>query len=431
MKNTDIKLQNQMIYSIYVRNHTSEGTFKAVEQDLDRIKKLGTDIIWFLPIHPIGIKGKKGSLGCPYSIQDYRSVNPEYGTLDDFKHLVQEIHKRNMKCIIDVVYNHTSRDSVLSKEHPEFFYKNENNEMGNKVGDWTDVYDLDYSNHDLWDYLRDTLVYWAQIVDGFRCDVASFIPVEFWKYAQEAVFKVNPDCIWLAESVHLSFGHMARKKGMYAAKDVELYECFDMEYDYDIREVFEKYLEGKYALSHYAQALNFQENMYPSNYNKIRFLENHDTKRFVEYVNEEAPLINYSAMIFFLKGTTLIYAGQEYVNDHTPSLFEIDTINRHTGKNLSGLFNRLSEIQQDILGCDDFFDCDADDENDILVCVRENEQSIKVGIFSLKGNSGDVSIPLENGPYFNEIDGQPVFVVANMVHCDGWPIILNVKKGKR
>ena len=120
---TDTKLQNQVIYSIYVRNHTPEGTFRAVIPDLDRIKALGTDIIWFMPIHPIGVKGKKGSLGCPYANRDYRSVNPCYGTMEDFKLLVDEIHKRGMKCMIDVVYNHTSPDSVLYSEHPDFFYQ--------------------------------------------------------------------------------------------------------------------------------------------------------------------------------------------------------------------------------------------------------------------------------------------------------------------
>lgn len=118
---TDLHLQNQVIYSVYVRAHTPEGTFRAVIPDLDRIKALGTDIIWFLPIHPIGVKGKKGSLGCPYANRDYRTVNPAYGTMDDFKALVDEIHKRGMKCMIDVVYNHTSPDSTLYAAHPEFF----------------------------------------------------------------------------------------------------------------------------------------------------------------------------------------------------------------------------------------------------------------------------------------------------------------------
>ena len=151
-KDTDIWLRQDVIYSIYVRNHTPEGTFNAVIPDLDRIKALGTDIIWLMPIHPIGVKGKKGTLGCPYANRDYRSVNPEYGTMEDFRHLVDEIHARGMKCIIDVVYNHTSPDSTLTVEHPEFFYRKPDGQMGNKVGDWSDVVDLDYNCRELWDY---------------------------------------------------------------------------------------------------------------------------------------------------------------------------------------------------------------------------------------------------------------------------------------
>ena len=421
------KLENQIIYSIYVRNHTEEGTFQSIEKDLDRIQYLGVDILWFLPIHPIGNKGKKGSLGCPYSIQDYRKVNPDYGTLEDFKHLVNEIHKRNMKCIIDVVYNHTSRDSKLLKEHPDYLYKNEKNEFGNKIDDWSDVYDLDYNNKDLWDYQIETLKQWASIVDGFRCDVASFVPLAFWKEAVKQVKTINPDCIWLAESVHAGFGQEARKKGIYSEYDVNLFEAFDIEYEYDIRETFEMVLEGKWDCTNYANALNFQENFYPYPYNKMRFLENHDTKRIIEYVKEEGPLINHTALLYFLKGSTLLNAGQEFVADHTPSLFEKDVIERNTNKDISGLLARLSEIKHNVLSYDDFFEAKVYD-SDIMVCTRENKQAKKVGIFSLKGNAKDVFVDLENGVYINEIDQQPVFVVSNTLHCDGWPMILSKRK---
>ena len=153
----DIALRGKIIYSVYLRNHTEEGTFAALENDLDRIRALGTDVIWLLPIHPIGQLNKKGALGCPYSISDYRGINPEYGTLEDLKHLVGEIHARGMLCIIDVVYNHTSHDSVLFRKHPEYFYRKEDGGFGNRYGDWTDVLDLDYSSAELWDYQIETL----------------------------------------------------------------------------------------------------------------------------------------------------------------------------------------------------------------------------------------------------------------------------------
>ena len=220
-RNTDINLQKQVIYSVYVRAHTEEGTFLSIIPDLDRIKALGTDIIWFMPIHPIGVVGKKGSLGCPYANRDYRSVNPAYGTMEDFKTLTEEIHRRGMKCMIDVVYNHTSPDAVLLQEHPEFYYRDENGNTGNKVGDWADVIDLDYSVPGLWDYQIESLCQWAKIVDGFRCDVASFVPVSFWNMARSFVEKVRPGCIWLGETVHQSFGNLVRREGFGCSRDTE------------------------------------------------------------------------------------------------------------------------------------------------------------------------------------------------------------------
>ena len=420
--NTDPRLQNQVIYSIYVRNHTEEGTFRAVIGDLDRIRALGTDIIWLMPIHPIGVEGKKGTLGCPYANRDYRTVNPAYGTMDDFKALMSEIHARGMKCMIDVVYNHTSPDSVLYAEHPEFFYCGKNGKPGNKMGDWADVIDLDYTNRDLWKYLTDTLVMWAGIVDGFRCDVASFVPLEFWQQARKAVAKVNPDCIWLAETVHLSYGCLARRLGIYSALDFDEFSAFDLEYEYDIREAFDRYLQGKCVLSDYLDRLNVQEGMYPANYNKMRFLENHDQPRICSYVKDERALENFTAYLYFLKGTTLIYAGQEFENDHTPSLFEREPIDRATGRDLSALLHRLYGVKQRF-GCKDWFRADADDENDIAVLQRGSEGRRFVGVFSLKAKSAPVKVDAPDGSYENLIDGSTVVVQDGTLSCEGKPVI--------
>ena len=173
-------LQQAIIYSVFVRNHTPEGTFRALMPDLPRIKELGCDIIWLMPIHPLGVKARKGSLGSPYANRDYRAINPEYGTLEDFEALVDAIHAQGMKCIIDVVYNHTAPDSVLWETHPEWFYHKPDGNPGNRVGDWTDIIDLDYTkDRALWDYQIETLCYWARFVDGFRCDVACSCPSSF------------------------------------------------------------------------------------------------------------------------------------------------------------------------------------------------------------------------------------------------------------
>ena len=424
--NTDLRLQNQVIYSVYVRAHTPEGTFNAVVPDLDRIRALGTDIIWFMPIHPIGAKGKKGSLGCPYANRDYRAVNPEYGTLDDFRKLCDEIRQRGMKVMIDVVYNHTSPDSVLWETHPEFFYKRADGTPGNHVGEWTDVIDLDYQVPELWDYQIESLTQWARIVDGYRCDVASFVPVEFWKRARKAVEAVHPGFIWLAETVHRDFGAYCRSRGMYSARDPEVFEAFDLEYEYDIRLVFDQYLRRETVLSQWTDLLEFQEAVYPENYNKMRFLENHDQPRIASFVKDEKDLVNFTAMLYFLKGSTLIYAGQEWEDTHLPSLFEKEPINRLTGRDLTPLMQELSRIKHDVLDPDDAFFAHAVDSEDIAVMVRLNHKAKKIGVFSLRSRSADVRVDAPDGQYENLVDGSLMTVTGGMIHTEGNPIIFSI-----
>lgn len=430
-KTTDTRLQNQVIYSIYVRVHTTEGTFNAIIPDLDRIKALGTDIIWFMPIHPIGEKGKKGSLGCPYANRDYRAVNPAYGTMLEFRNLCDEIHKRGMKVMIDVVYNHTSPDSVLWETHPEFFYKRPDGTPGNHVGEWSDVIDLDYTVPELWDYQIESLTMWAKIVDGFRCDVASLVPLEFWKRAREAVKQVHPGFIWLAESVHREFGASLRSSGLACTRDTELFEAFDLEYEYDIRTVFDKYLKGEAPLSQWTDLLEFQEAVYPANYNKMRFLENHDQPRIASFVQDENDLINFTAMLYFLKGSTLIYAGQEWENDRRPSLFEKEDINRETGHDLTPLLQRLAEIKKETLSADDAFFAFADDGSDTAVMTRLNEESKKIGVFCLKSIPVEIQLDVPDGTYTNLIDGTEITVSNGTMKTEGKPIIIRGTEPER
>ena len=430
-KNTDIALRNQIIYSVYVRNHTPEGTFRALIPDLPRIRALGTDIVWLMPIHPIGVKGKKGSLGCPYANRDYRTVNPEYGTLDDFKALMDAVHAQGMKCIIDVVYNHTSPDAVLTEEHPEFYYRKPDGRMGNKTAEWTDVVDLDYRVPELWDYQIETLRMWAGIVDGFRCDVASCVPAEFWKRARASVEEVRPGCIWLGETVHTTFNERNRVLGQYAGTDAEMYEAFDIEYDYDIREGFDRYVAGRAPLSLWLDLLNHQEVAYPDNYIKLRCLENHDRPRAKSLFPEELALENATAMLFFLKGTTMLYAGQEFECETVPSLFERDVFSR-TGKDISGYLAAMAALKKQYLSAGDYFFASADDANNIACILRDDGKSGKLGIFSLSGKSAEVhavypngeTMAIPDGEYRNLIDGKPVTVRNSTLFCEGKPIIL-------
>ncbi|MDT8298350.1 MAG: alpha-amylase family glycosyl hydrolase, partial [Spirochaetaceae bacterium] len=277
---TDPSLRNQTIYSVFTRNHTVEGTFNGLINDIDRIASLGVDIIWLMPIHPIGSELRKGVCGSPYAVSDYRGINPDYGTMDDFSALLDAAHSHKLKVIIDVVFSHTSPDSLLSKVHPEWFWKNPEGGKGNRIGEWSDVVDLDYSAPDLWDYQIETLKGWLmEGVDGFRCDVAPLLPLSFWIEARDACAAVNPETIWLAETVEGDFINTVRRAGFGCLTDTETLRAFDISYEYDIYPEWKRLLDGGISLPAYIDRLRTQESILCDSDLKLRFLENHDQPR--------------------------------------------------------------------------------------------------------------------------------------------------------
>lgn len=440
-KDTNKALRNDVIYSVFVRNYSEEGTFQAVERDLDRIKSLGVDIIWLMPIQPSGKKNRKGSLGSPYAISDYRAVNPEFGTMEDFIRLVDAIHEKGMKCIIDVVYNHTSPDSVLSKEHPEWFFHKQDGSFGNRVGDWWDVIDLDYSDMGLWDYQIETLKMWAKYVDGFRCDVAPMIPFDFWIRARKEIAEIRPNAIWLAESIEPGFLVFNRSRGLASSSDSEMFQAFDICYDYDITDEFYGYLEGKNSLAEYADAINRQEAIYPDNYVKARFLENHDRLRAAFMIRDEQALRNWTAFEYFQKGCVLLYNGQETGCEHTPSLFDKDTIPFENSKNkdldFSKFFAKLYEIKKNQIFTNSSYQVFPIKSDTLLAVHIENcdifakeEPAKMVGIFSFKGEKGLIEVGSKNipdGRYKNLLTGDCVEVNMGHLCTDGEPIVFECR----
>lgn len=426
-RNTQISLRNTLIYQVYLRNHTQEGTLNALIKDLDRICALGVDVVYLMPIHPIGIVGKKGSLGCPYANRDYRSIHPDYGTMEDFIRLSEEVHSRGMKLMIDVVYNHTSPDSVLSKQHPEFFYRTENGDFGNRFGDWSDVIDLDHTNAQLQEYLLETLKFWAKYVDGFRCDVASLVSVSFWKRAREECAQVKKDLIWLAETVHTSFNCQARIAGMELIfSDAEGYEAFDIEYDYDIREKLDDYWAGKRPLHEYIDALNHQEAEYPKSYIKLRCLENHDQPRIAGRIEDPVALENWHAFLFFQKGTPMIYGGEEFCDANQPSLFDRDCMNR-SGRDVSAELRALAEFKKAYYPENAWFSAEAMDEKHCVIARCGNENTQLLGIFTLRGTAESLAVEIYDGEYENLLTGENVRVEGGVVRTNGKPIVLKIK----
>lgn len=426
-KETDISLRSKVIYSIYVRNHSEEGNFKGVIKDLDRIKDLGVDIIWLMPIHPIGQTNRKGSLGCPYSIEDFRKVNPEYGTVEDFQLLIDETHKREMKVMIDVVYNHTSHNSKLFNEHPEWFYRKKDGATGNKVGEWTDIIDLDYSNYELWDYQIETLKYWSSLgVDGYRCDVAPLIPVDFWKRVREEVKTVNADTIWLSESVDQGFLLYLREQGFLCHSDSEIFEAFDMSYEYDTYRFFTSYLNGDITLEEYLEKKRTQEYIYPDNYVKLRFVENHDNPRVAFFFEDEVTLKNWTAFSFFEKGTQLIYAGQEVKDDNCPSLFEKDLVNWNRDEKYFNYIKKLISIKGKEIFTYGNYKIIKSNKLGVIQAEYTYQGKKIIGVFNVEGKVGSYRINLKDGIYKNLIDDTDIEISDEEMKLRRLPIIFEV-----
>ena len=302
-------IKSGVIYEVNPRTFSAAGDFRGIEQRLDYLKDLGVTILWIMPIHPVGQAKKKGSIGSAYAVQDYYAINPSYGTKDDFKHLVNETHKRGLKIIIDIVANHTAWDSVLMK-HPEFYKKDAQGNIIPPNPDWTDVAGLDYRNPQLRIYMTDMLKYWLKEfdLDGFRCDVAGEVPTDFWENARAELTKIKPDIIMIAE----------------ANKPELLTKAFDLDYAWPFHSTITDVLENGAA----AQAIIFnwraEHERYPKGALEMRFSDNHDEKRAIARFGERGALAA-SALVFTMDGVPMLYNGME-VGDTTesgaPALFE-------------------------------------------------------------------------------------------------------------
>lgn len=424
---TNINMRKELIYSIFVRNFSDQGTFKGVESQLDRLKQMGVDTIWLMPINTIGSENRKGDLGSPYAIKDYYEINSELGSESDLKNLINAIHQHRMKVMIDIVFNHTSTDSKLYKDKPNWFLHDSSGKRVNKNPEWTDVAELDYSKNDLWNYQIEVLKYYAKFVDGFRCDVAPQVPINFWITARHEVDKVNNRLIWLAESTDKEYIRSIRSKGFWASSDGELYNAFDMTYDYDIDQLWRSYVKGKTSTADYVKALNEQTVIYPDNAIKMRALENHDQDRAHDLIPNMNDLINWTAFSGFQRGSLLIYNGQEYGIHRTPSLFTRDPIDWEAKDgDLTDLITRLHQLMQDDIQVSGDYMI-TEDYNDIVQVSYRLKDKIRIGIFNLKSKGGWCKVSLLDGEYQNLLNEEQVKVLNGTTEIGLDPVIIEGK----
>lgn len=324
---------NATIYEVNIRQHTPEGTFQAFEKDLDRLKSMGVDIIWVMPIHPIGKENRKGELGSYYSIVDYKAINPEFGKLEDFKKMVQSAHSKGMKIIIDWVANHTAWDAVWVKDHPEWYTKDSLGNFMPPVPDWADVIDLNYDNQEMRAAMIDAMKYWVKEcdIDGFRCDVAMFVPTDFWDSARLALDSIKP-VFMLAEAEQ---------------KDHHL-KAFDMSYSWEFMGLMNDIAAGKKSLNDIDTYLSKQDTAFPKSAFRMSFTTNHDENTWNGTASErlgKAYLV-YDVLAMTLTGMPLVYSGQEGAEsyaDGTPHrlrFFDKDTVVWNNYKNQE-LYSKL------------------------------------------------------------------------------------------
>ena len=400
--------KNLVIYEVFVRNHTAEGSFAGVARDLERIHSMGVDVLWLMPIHPVGRRARKGALGSPYSISDYREVNPEFGTRDDFRRLVKAAHQVGLKVMIDVVYNHTSHDSILVKEHPEWFHCDETGTPVPTVPEWSDVIDLKYPNSSLEEYLIESLLGWSRMgVDAFRCDVASLVPVDFWIRARAAVARERPDTLWLAESVHPAFVGWRRAEGMRAHSDGELFAAFDLEYDYDLYPIWQAAVAGRVPPARYFEMVRLQTVLYPADAVKMHCVENHDQRRIMTLARNRDQALAWTAFAAFNAGAFLVYAGQESAATRTPSLFDPDPV-QWGEYELQGWLTRLIALKREPAMKRGRFTVSATEP--VVVASWESRAGCLLGLFNVESSTSEVASGLPDGEYEELLSGRTVAV---------------------
>ena len=393
-------LRNGVIYEIFPRDFSAAGNLNGVTAQLDRLKDLGVTILWTMPIHPIGEKCRKGDFGSPYSIKDYYAVDPNYGTLDDFKRLVTEAHQRGMKVIMDLVADHTAWDSVMMK-HPEFYKQDANGKLLPPVPEWTDVAGLNYANPQLRDYMIAMMKYWVQTcdIDGFRCDVASMVPTDFWLEARAALEKVKPDIMLLAE----------------ASKPELLVKAFDIDYDWPLMATMNKVLIDGAPASDIRRSWEESLAQFPKDALHMRISDDHDEARAVARYGLNGALAA-SALMFTLDGVPLLYNGME-VGDATesgdPVLFDKLTVVWHPKGRppLRNIYRGLINLRKQY-PC---FENDRvawlhnSDENNLVTFMRSDDKDEFVVVinFSNRPVTGRVKLKTSEGFKPVQISGMP------------------------
>lgn len=380
--------KNSVIYEVNIRQHTKSGTFNDFTKDIPRLKELGVDILWIMPIQEIGVENRKGKLGSYYSIKDYTKINPEFGSLDDFKNLVRTAHENNMYVILDWVANHTSWDHVWTQTNPEYYTKDSLGNFIPPVKDWEDVIDLNYDNAELHKAMIKDMIYWINEadIDGFRCDVADQVPTYFWNKARKELDMVKP-VFMLAE----------------AETPEHQDSAFDMSYSWWLLHGMNQIASGEKDLTELDTILTWEKKNFLENSVKMRFTTNHDENSWNGTVFERYGKGNlcFSVLCYTLPGMPLIYSGQEAGLDHRLSFFDKDSID-WSNIVYADFYKSMNKLKKDnpVLwngkygGDMKIIHCKK--KSPIFAFVREKENDKMIVILNLSDTNAETKIKLKN-----------------------------------
>lgn len=415
--------KNATIYEMNIRQLTEEGTFRAAEKHLSRIKALHVDILWLMPIHEIGVKNRKGTLGSPYAVKDYYSVNPEFGTLEDLKHFVAAAHAQGMYVILDWVANHTAWDSVMVSEHPEWYARDWKGDFRpTPWWDWSDIIDLDYRNPHLRKYMTEAMKYWVAEadIDGYRCDAAGFVPTDFWNQARRELDAIKP-VFMLAE---------------WEARDLHA-EAFDMTYAWSWAETMHAIAHGKADLNKLFVYYSWNEKAFPANSMRMTHVSNHDQNTWEGTQFERFGDALEAAIVLSVvgDGLPLIYNGQEAGNPKRLKFFEKDPIQWREHP-IGDLYRKLFALKKANTALWNakwgatMIHVPNDSPTEVLSFVRQNERDKVFAVlnFSAKRQSVTVQETLYHGKYKDYFSGKAVNLAgSSTMELEPWSYRVFVK----
>ncbi|MFI3314121.1 MAG: alpha-amylase family glycosyl hydrolase [Rikenellaceae bacterium] len=325
------------IYEVNVRQYTPEGTFRAFLPHIDRLKEMGIETLWFMPIYPIGKINRKGSLGSYYSISDYKGVNPEFGDASDFRAIIDKAHSLGMNVILDMVANHTAWDNKWLEQNHIFWY--ERNDQGEVLSpfDWSDTAKLNYKSPPMRAAMIDAMIFWITEfqIDGFRQDMAGLVPLDFWKEAIAQVRSVKPDTYFLGEVDDAAF-HQPN--------------MFNSTYSWELCHILEYIAQGDFGANRLRDRISYEKTIFPKEAGRLLFTSNHDENSWSgsEFERLGDAAMTMAALTFVLDGVPLIYSGQEAGNKKRLEFFEKDLINWDELAKYTCFYRELNNLRNNI-----------------------------------------------------------------------------------